>query len=82
MRVDNLTMEQVTENILKIGLEHRHPYLAMYLNGSYQNIDYDEHTRTWRLHVAQNKLQKITDIEMEKWQKPLGYRRKKRVVSS
>jgi hypothetical protein len=80
MKVDNLAMEQVIENTLLIGLEHRHPYLGMYLNGSFSSITYDDATRTWSLQDSHNKLQQITELEIEQWQKPLNFRRKKKVV--
>ena len=76
MKVDNLTMDEVIENTLKIGLEHRHPYLGRYLNGSYKSIIYDDVTHTWSLQDTQDKLQKVTELEMEKWQKPTHYRSK------
>ena len=81
MKVDNLTMEEVIENTLQIGLEHRHPYMERYLNGSYSNITYDDTTRTWTLQDSQDKLRMVSEEEMEKWQKPIHYRGKKKVDS-
>jgi hypothetical protein len=78
--VDNLSMEEVTRNTLKIGLENVHPYFGFYLNGNYKNISYDETTRTWSLINSENKLQQITEDNIEKWQRPTHYRGKKQKI--
>jgi|APSaa5957512622_1039677.scaffolds.fasta_scaffold03676_8 hypothetical protein len=78
MTVYNLPMEQMTENIIRIGLEHIHPYMERYLNGDYEDIAFDAESGTWRLHITQNNFKQITELEREKWIKPLHYHRKKR----